>query len=410
MPAAALPRLATPVEKLAGTISDVVLFLSLILLSTQQMTFQPVLVMVLLGLFAVLAASNLKAFGLTLLRWWPLLLTPLVALASAMWSDVPALSARYAAQLCFTCLLGVHLARLMTPQRFLNALFVSTFVFCIMCLVYGRQGYSTEGAVLIGLTGSKNQMGFISQLLVIAAIAVLLQKDTPRQLRLAALLSLPLGLFLLIQAKATGAILLAIVGVMIFVGFWMLQRLNPGGRAALIIGTLMVLAPLAALTPELNEGLNYVLTDTLGKDTTLTGRTYLWERADELSAQRPLLGYGYQAIWIGDSADTIGLLRWAGLQDGRMFSFHNTFVQLRVDIGWIGLGIFLVTLAAVLFAWVRQVLMRPSMALMFFFTLFALYLARSFAEVIITPISSYTALFFACCVFAFRQPAQLQQR
>ena len=75
----------------------------------------------------------------------------------------------------------------------------------------------------------------------------------------------------------------------------------------------------------------------LGRNTTLTGRTALWTVVLVFIAQRPWLGYGYQAFWFGqeDTGDVVDLAGWtAG-------TAHNGFLDLAMNLGLVGLGLFL---------------------------------------------------------------------
>ncbi|MGE0741564.1 MAG: O-antigen ligase family protein [Hyphomonadaceae bacterium] len=374
------------------------------LMATQVAEIGPYLILVDLALVGMLFVFRTRTFLETLARWWPVLLAPALALASTAWSEAPMTSLRYGAQFLFTCLIGVVLARLMTPKRFVCAFLVSMFIFCLACLAYGRQGASAEGMVLIGLTGSKNQMGFAAQLLIMSGLAVLMMRDIHAALRWLAVLALPLGVALLLGANSATALLMAAGGSAALVGLWFAQRLPPGGRLATLVGGLLILSPLALLAPEINAFINHFVFDTLDKDPTLTGRTFLWQRADDLIAQRPLLGYGYQAIWMGDSTETIALQRLTGMTDGRVFHFHHQFRQVAVDTGLAGLLAFVGMVLAVGFAALRQTLLYPSVATSFFFVIFMLMIARAFTDTILQPFNMHTLLFFAACTYAFWRP------
>jgi O-antigen ligase len=258
--------------------------------------------------------------------------------------------------------------------------------------------------VLIGLTGSKNQMGYAAQLLILAGLAVLLLRDTPAWLRGVAALALPVGVYVLLGVNSATALLLGIGGAAVLFVLWFTQRMQPGGRLAALLGAGVIATPLLLLLPEALQAWNHFLFDTLDKDPTLTGRTILWAHADDLIARRPLLGYGYQAIWMGDSSETIGLKRMFGVTDGRTFHFHHQFRQVAVDTGLVGLAAFVGAIIAVGLNGVRQVLLRPSVPTSFFFVVFALMTARAFTDLIISPINVHMVLFYAACTYAFWKP------
>jgi exopolysaccharide production protein ExoQ len=389
---------------LLNYLPEVAGFLLLIMSATQLPSVGPILI---LGQFAIIGLLTLRyttVFAQAGLKWWWLLLSPAFALVSALWSEVPLLSARYAAQLLFSCYVGVFLALLLSPRRYILTLMAAMFVFCILCIVNGRQGTSADGWVLIGLTGSKNQMGYVAQILLMSAIATLTFKNVATPLRWIALLSLPLSVFLLAGTNSATAVLMAVGGTFVLLSLWWAERLPPGGRVFTLLALLLILAPLTMLTPEAIEAFNHFMFNTLNKDPTLTGRTLLWERADHLIAQRPLFGYGFQSVWMSDSSETIGLRRLTNITDGRTFHFHDSFRQAAVDTGYIGLAAFIGVMVAAGLASMRTILLRPSVANSFFVVLFALMVTRAFTDMLLGPFSIHTLLYFACCVYAFWRP------
>jgi exopolysaccharide production protein ExoQ len=80
------------------------------------------------------------------------------------------------------------------------------------------------------------------------------------------------------------------------------------------------------------------LFDMLGKDTTLTGRTNIWSAVLDSIAKRPLLGYGYQAFWLGmegESYRVILSVSWMLAQA------QNGFLDILLENGMSGLAIVL---------------------------------------------------------------------
>lgn len=384
--------------------AEIATFLLLTFTATQLPQFGAMLVLANFAIVGLLFLLRTPMFLDVATRWWWLLLTPMLAAMSGLWSDLPVVSTRYGVQFLYTCFVGVLLARLLTPRRFILTLMVAFFVFCLLCVLSRRMGSSAEGMVLIGLTGSKNQMGYAAQVLMLASLAVLLMRNVAMPLRWIALLALPLSVYLVAGTNATTAVLLALGGSALLAALWFAQRLPPGGRLATVLMLALVAAPLTALTPELLDAISRFTSETLHKDPTLTGRTLLWERADALIAQRPLLGYGFQSVWLGDSSESIGLRRLANIDDGRQFHFHHTFRQISVDTGLLGLSTFVLTMLAVAYGHLRQVMLRADVEVSFFFVLFALMLARAFTDLIVGPFSAHTLLFFACGVYAFWRP------
>jgi exopolysaccharide production protein ExoQ len=209
-------------------IPEIAAFLMFMLMATQLADTGPILILVEFALMGGLFLLRPMAFAETVVRWWPLLLTGFIPVLSTLWSEAPMATLRYGTQYLFTVFVGIHLARLMSPRQFVAVLLASLFTFCVLCIHHGRQGQSAEGPVLIGLTGSKNQMGFAAQLLMTAALAVLFAGIQSRALRVVALLALPLSLFLLLGVHSATALLMAVGGGAAIAALWFAMRMTPG--------------------------------------------------------------------------------------------------------------------------------------------------------------------------------------
>ncbi len=81
----------------------------------------------------------------------------------------------------------------------------------------------------------------------------------------------------------------------------------------------------------------------LGKDPTLSARTYIWTGSLEKIMAEPLLGYGRAAFWVPDSipAWEVGALASKGFVPAHA---HNGFMDMALEIGLLGLGIFVLSL------------------------------------------------------------------
>lgn len=91
----------------------------------------------------------------------------------------------------------------------------------------------------------------------------------------------------------------------------------------------------------------------LGRDPSLTGRTPLWGYALIRLMERPLLGYGRGAFWAPNSqyAAEIG----QAISPGWIPPYaHNGFIDLALDVGLIGLSLFLISYFRVFFRALKQ--------------------------------------------------------
>ncbi|MEM9965627.1 MAG: O-antigen ligase, partial [Asticcacaulis sp.] len=80
-----------------------------------------------------------------------------------------------------------------------------------------------------------------------------------------------------------------------------------------------------------------VVLKALGKDPTLTGRTDIWDSLLRLSDKAPWLGYGYKAFWTPDSIPAAVVREETGW---KVPSAHNGWLDLLVQLGWVGVLLF----------------------------------------------------------------------
>ncbi|MEM9907986.1 MAG: O-antigen ligase family protein [Cyanobacteria bacterium P01_D01_bin.44] len=89
-----------------------------------------------------------------------------------------------------------------------------------------------------------------------------------------------------------------------------------------------------------------LLVSTVGGDPTLTGRTLIWESAFSKLGSNLWLGFGRESFWLPDNPIARGV---PGLSEVYMPAHaHNGFIDLVVDLGIIGLTIFLIGYVATL--------------------------------------------------------------
>jgi len=76
----------------------------------------------------------------------------------------------------------------------------------------------------------------------------------------------------------------------------------------------------------------------IGRDATFSGRTELWALVRGLISERPLLGWGYGAMWVPSDTITIAIseaVGWGSL----IPSAHNALLEVTLEMGFAGLAI-----------------------------------------------------------------------
>jgi exopolysaccharide production protein ExoQ len=73
----------------------------------------------------------------------------------------------------------------------------------------------------------------------------------------------------------------------------------------------------------------------LGRDATLTGRTELWALVVNLISERPLLGWGYSAIWLPSEPIATAVSEYVGWAVPHA---HNAWLEITLELGFVGLA------------------------------------------------------------------------
>jgi len=98
------------------------------------------------------------------------------------------------------------------------------------------------------------------------------------------------------------------------------------------------------------------LLGTLGRNSTLTGRTDIWDQVLKM-ADSPLLGTGFESFWLGTRLQKIWDLWWWHPNEA-----HNGYIEVYLNLGWVGLFL----LGIVLIAGYRNIMAtfrsRPELA------------------------------------------------
>ena len=104
---------------------------------------------------------------------------------------------------------------------------------------------------------------------------------------------------------------------------WVIRR--PGGALAIVSAAIGL--PLFALF------INSVgtLVHSLGRNSTLTGRTSIWKAVLSMHTN-PLVGTGFESFWLGNRLQAVWNMSVKGIQEA-----HNGFIELYLNLGWVGL-------------------------------------------------------------------------
>jgi exopolysaccharide production protein ExoQ len=207
-------------------------------------------------------------------------------------------------------------------------------VLFIKCYPALGTAYSPEDGVMMyfGVTTFKNLLGMISMVFGLASVWSFVgayeDRTMPNRTRhmIAHAVTVGTAIWLIVRADSmTSLSCLFLAGaVMVLVSQrWVIRR--PGG--ALIIVSAAIGLPLFALF------INTVgtLVHSLGRNSTLTGRTSIWKAVLSMHTN-PVIGTGFESFWLGNRLQAVWNMSVKGIQEA-----HNGFIELYLNLGWAGL-------------------------------------------------------------------------
>lgn len=299
------------------------------------------------------------ALGLSLWRaprlmraWLPAALFALLvgwAYASQSWSIFPEVTHRRVIALALTTLLGVALGAVFDGRRLVVMLAWASVIFALgsiaTALAFPRIGTMEldGGRDWRGLFPHKNSLAFQMATGMVAATCAAVLQPRRRRLWIGVVV---LCLAVLLMSRGKTSLLAGVLGVGGALGIAALRR---GPLVAVLAGWAGATAALAgACLALLAPG---VLLKIIGKDPTLTGRTDIWASVLRRAAQAPWTGYGYGAFWEKGSTPARMVQKethWL------VPTAHNGWLDLLVQVGWIGVALFAAVLVLALVAGVAR--------------------------------------------------------
>jgi exopolysaccharide production protein ExoQ len=270
--------------------------------------------------------------------------------ASVLWAFKPESSfIRFLQQVMVVT--SIVLPALLADRRadLMRALFLCFASACIINVFFvlgGEPEVAQYGSksVDIGYPGyflGKNYLGECATLALLLSLHEMLYPGLRRAL---GIIVIAIALFLIFAADSKTAVGLAIVspalaGLALFAARKM--RLSP---AIILLSIPLCYAVLSSVSNFNLNRLSYMLYG----DSTLTGRTIIWDFANSEIASRPLLGWGYQSFWLvgPDAPSVVDALGWIKM----MPNAHNGYYDTTLEIGYVGYYLLIIFIIATLHA------------------------------------------------------------
>lgn len=280
------------------------------------------------------AKTSILVAKSSLLIW----LLPILATLSFLWSDFPDESLRKGITTLQTSCFGVYFASRFTPKQQLQILAWVFGIVAVVSLLFGiafRGAAIEAGANAGAFRGPFTQKNLLARIAVLGAIVFLINAIQSQHRRVILWGGFVLNALLIILTTSKTALLLLLM-IIFLLPFYKALRWKTTITIPITIIVVLVSSSLAIMIlSNWEASLNAI-----GRDPSLSGRTGLWEASIEKILEHPWLGYGYQAFWReGGGAEEI----W-GVEGYKPPHAHNGFINMPLDLGLIGLSVFLLTL------------------------------------------------------------------
>jgi O-antigen ligase len=344
----------------------------------------------LLALGIITLLMRTRKVGSLLRGNWPLLVFLFYCALSVTWSDYPDVAfkrwIKFLGDFVMILVVVTDPDPLSAIKRFLaRAGFVLLPASILLIKYYpslGR-GYSPwDGKQLFtGVGDNKNGLGVISLVLGLGALWHFLELYQNRRKNFRAKQLMAQGIVLLmalwlmwIANSMTSLSCFFMATALIAATKLRIVSLMP--RAVHVLIAVMLIVSFSVLFLDIGGG----VMETMGRDSTLTGRTEIWKVVLGMKGS-PVLGTGFESFWLGKRLEKIWSLYWWHPNEA-----HDGYLEIFLNLGWIGVTL----LALVLLTSYQKVIgafRRDSITGRLMMVYFVVAVAYNFTESAIRPLS-----------------------
>lgn len=317
---------------------------------------------------------------------------PVLTALSFGWAAAPSETMRLGLLMVLNFIIMVTIATRLDRRQIIRCLFFAGTIMIGMIAPFWQNLHMDSHF------GSKNLIAIRMLFILFAALAVVYDSEERYVLRFAAMPIAGVALLFTVLANSATATLLAIGGVGVLTVMWMIWQ--PASRVrhlrsfVVIVGAVVLFAAVMVLLSLPN---NTIIDDILarfGKDSTLTNRTLMWEAGGRVADQKPWLGHGYGSFWRPEVGAAQTLNELDHRAPGTKHSFHNSYIEVRVGLGYVGLTLFIVQLAWAMMLNVKGWIQTRGMPASFFLLMGAVIFVTTFTESYMQGVFDTLVLFY----------------
>jgi exopolysaccharide production protein ExoQ len=262
----------------------------------------------------------------------------LFTLASIFWSDFPLVALKRWHKILGHVIMALVVLTDREPNRSFTALlrrcsYLLLPVSVLFIKYYPALGRGfdpwTGAAQDWGVTTNKNSLGNLCFIMGIFFLAMMFVAPKGKRIvtgldRYIGIVFLGMSGWLLVRAQSSTCLVSTVIGACVILG---LRSTTIRRHFSSLLVTGCVIVGLLLAFTDIKD----VFIESLGEDTTLTGRTELWQdlRAVEIN---PLVGVGFESFWLGDRLERFWQKYWWHPNQA-----HNGYLETYVNLGLIGL-------------------------------------------------------------------------
>lgn len=343
----------------------------------------PVVAFLGFGLLFVLMRFRFVLFAVK--KNWLLFMFPVWGLITVGWSDYPSETIRSAVQIIITYLIILCVVVTVPLRKVLICIsLVSLAVFALNFTSSRVEIISyTREVIPVGYFGSKNILALFGSSVVIFSLMLVAQSDLRSRTAWLGIGVCCLATLTLFQAKSLGALFfVGASGAIIWAAFnfGRIKSSDFARKSASLFAIVVALTCIFFAFSFVSYSEFGEIMESLGKDPTLTRRTYIWEDGIRQIQDHFWLGVGHAGFWQMDNPFAIDLWLSNDRQIGAGFGFHNEYIGIWVEMGFVGF----VIVSTIMIKLLLQVWRAANAGLQgaaIFFSFFALfYFIRTFLE------------------------------
>lgn len=312
---------------------------------------------------------------------WMLLL-PAFAILSSIWSPVHGLTLKSSVEYTSSILCAIIIGRLVRTPAIMRGYNIGALVTLLATLASRNYGVDpfTGAYSLVGLFGSKNQVGLYAELCVFMSVLSFFYPQKISARLVFCILPCIVAIIALYESSSAGSAMSLIITFIMTASAWLVTLIRRQYRAIACFFMVIWFAVIIAIGQVTNA--QEAIFKSFGKDSTLTGRTLLWKKGLEAGWDAPVLGQGWSAFWIPGNPTAEQM--WYQFDIGGRFGFHfhSLFIETWAELGFVGVFLLALLLLQNFFKGLGGIL-RCGMEMEYIFTfgIAVMFMIRAYVEV-----------------------------